>query len=59
MPPGIHPLGEDSLDSVTGPFEEVTVIQTQAPEHVPCLVEIPGGSHITLGNLLRFVNLCL
>ena len=25
VPPGIHPLGEDSLGSLTGPFKEVTV----------------------------------
>jgi ribonuclease J len=28
-------------------------------EPVPCLVEIPGGSHATLVNFLRFVNLGL
>jgi hypothetical protein len=27
--------------------------------HVPCLVEIGSGPHITLGSLPCFVNLCL
>jgi hypothetical protein len=40
-------------------LRHITRLRVTANEHVPCLVEISGGSHATSVNFLSFVNLGL